>query len=64
MRLTDYALVLQAAQTGDSFAFGWGHIVRDLIDRKLLAARDLVWSKTKPLSENASRVRDWILSYL
>lgn len=75
MRLNDYALVLQAAQTGEGFAFGWDHIVRDLIDRQLLAAREewawstgrgiyLVWSKTKSLSENAIRVRDWILSYL
>ena len=75
MRLNDYALVLQAAQTGEGFAFGWEHIVRDLIDRKLLAARQdwawhtgrgiyLVWSKARPLSENALHVRDWILSYL
>lgn len=75
MRLNDYALVLQAAQTGEGFAFGWEHIVRDLIDRQLLAAREewawntgrgiyLVWSRTKPLSENACRVRDWILSFV
>jgi DNA-binding transcriptional LysR family regulator len=73
MRLNDYALVLQAAQTGEGFAFGWDHIVRDLIDRQLLAAREewawhtgrgiyLVWSRTRPLSDNASKVRDWILS--
>jgi DNA-binding transcriptional LysR family regulator len=73
MRLNDYALVLQAAQTGEGFAFGWEHIVRGLIDRRLLAARDdwgwqtgrgiyLVWSRTRPLSANACRVRDWILS--
>ena len=60
MRLNDYALVLQAAQTGEGFAFGWEHIVRDLIDRKLLAARDerawsiglgiyLVWPKNKTI---------------
>jgi len=74
MRLNDYALVLQAAQTGEGIAFGWQHIVRDLIDRKLLAAREewawhtgrgiyLVWSKTRPLPPNAAKVRDWILSY-
>ena len=34
MRLNDYALVLQAAQTGEGFAFGWEHIVRDLLDRR------------------------------
>ena len=75
MRLNDYALVLQAAQTGEGFAFGWEHIVRDLIDRKLLAAREdwawrtgrgiyLVWSRNRPLSTNAEKVRDWVLSYV
>ncbi len=75
MRLNDYALVLQAAQTGEGFAFGWEHIVRDLLDRNLLAAREewlwrtgrgiyLVWSKSRPLSANAEKVRDWILSYV
>ena len=75
MRLNDYALVLQAALTGEGFAFGWEHIVRDLIDRKLLAARQdwawhtgrgiyLVWSRSRPLSDNALRVRDWILSFV
>lgn len=74
MRLNDYALVLQAAQTGEGFAFGWEHIVRDLIDRQLLAAREdwawrtgrgiyLVWSRSRTLSENAEKVRDWILSF-
>ncbi len=73
MRLNDYALVLQAAQTGAGFAFGWEHIVRELIDQKLLAAREdwawhtgrgiyLVWSRARPLSANAQKVRDWVLS--
>ena len=63
MRLNDYALVLQAAQTGEGIAFGWEHIVRDLIDSNLLAAREdwawhtgrgiyLVWSKSQWLSDN------------
>ena len=75
MRLNDYALVLQAAITGEGFAFGWEHIVRDLIDRNLLAAREqwawntgrgiyLVWSQSRPLSDNAVRVRDWVLSFV
>lgn len=74
MRLNDYALVLQAAQTGEGFAFGWQHIVRDLIERKLLAAKEewawdtgrgvyLVWSKTRPLTEDAERVRQWVLDF-
>ena len=38
MRLNDYALVLQAAISGEGFAFGWEHVVRKLIDSKLLVA--------------------------
>ncbi|OED37792.1 transcriptional regulator [Chromatiales bacterium (ex Bugula neritina AB1)] len=75
LRLNDYALVLQAAQNGEGIAFGWQHIVSDLVDKKLLAARDdwawqtsrgvyLVWSKSRPLSDNAEVVRDWILSFV
>lgn len=75
LRFNDYALVLQAAQTGEGFAFGWEHIVRDLLKRELLAAREewawhtgrgiyLVWSKSRPLSDNAQKVRDWILAYV
>ncbi len=75
LRFNDYALVLQAAQTGEGFAFGWEHIVRDLLERELLAAREewawqtgrgiyLVWSKSRPLSTNAEKVRDWILSFV
>lgn len=75
MRLNDYALVLQAVQTGEGFAIGWQHIVSDLIERKLIAARDdwawrtgrgiyLVWSRSRPLSDNAVKVRDWILSFV
>ncbi len=72
MRLNDYALVLQAAQTGEGIAFGWDHIVKELIQQKKLVARDewtwktgqkvyLVWSKNTELSSNALYVRDWIL---
>jgi len=74
LRLNDYVLVLRAAQTGEGFAFGWDHIVRDMIDQKVLAAREdwgwqtgngiyLVWSKSRELSENAKIARDWVLSY-
>ena len=75
LRLNDYALVLQAAQTGEGFAFGWDHIVSDLIERQMLVARQdwawhtgrgiyLVWSKLNPLSDDAVKVRDWILSFV
>lgn len=73
LRLNDYALVLQAAISGEGFAFGWDHIVRDLVDQKTLAARKewawetgrgiyLVWPEATPISTNAKRVRDWIIS--
>ena len=73
LRLNDYALVLQAAISGEGFAFGWEHIVRDLIASGLLAGREdwawrtgrgiyLVWSRNIPLLEHAQLVRDWIIS--
>ena len=73
LRLNDYALVLQAAVSGEGFAFGWEHIVRNLLDNGLLVARKewawrtgngiyLVWSRTKPLSAHARLVRDWMIA--
>lgn len=73
LRLNDYALVLQAAMSGEGFSFGWDHVVRDLIRRNLLAAKPewgwrtgksfyLVWSTSKPLAAHAEMVRDWIIS--
>lgn len=73
LRLNDYALVLQAAISGQGFAFGWDHIVRDLIRHKTLAAKDqwawhtgrgiyLVWPENAPISDQAKQVRDWIIS--
>lgn len=73
LRLNDYALVLQAAVSGEGFAFGWDHVVRNLIDRGLLESRKewawrtgngfyVVWSRNRPLSPQAAKVRDWIVS--
>ncbi len=72
LRLNDYALVLQAAISGEGFAFGWEHVVRNLIDNQLLVGREdwawrtgkgfyLVWSKNNALSNKAAIVRDWII---
>ena len=72
LRLNDYALVLQAAMSGEGFAFGWDHIVRNLLERELLLARKdwawntgrgvyLVWARDKRLSAQAVDVRDWII---
>jgi DNA-binding transcriptional LysR family regulator len=73
LRLNDYALVLQAAISGEGFAFGWQHIVGGLIDSNVLAGRKdwswhtgrgiyLVWSNTAPLTAKADLVREWIIS--
>ena len=73
LRLNDYALVLQAAIAGEGFAFGWQHVTEGLIARGLLAARPewawetgagfyLVWSSTSPLSPQAEKVRNWLIS--
>ncbi len=73
LRLNDYALVLQAAMTGEGFAFGWKHLTDPLVkDGLLLARKDwtwktgfgfyLVWSKNHPLSPTASEVRNWVLT--
>jgi len=73
LRLNDYALVLQAAISDEGFAFGWEHIVRNPIERQILVGKEdwawktgngiyLVWSRTRELTENAKRVRDWIVS--
>lgn len=72
LRLNDYALVLQAAIAGEGVAFGWHHVTEPLLAQGLLVARPewtwrsgagfyLVWSKTRPLSDKAAQVRDWIL---
>jgi DNA-binding transcriptional LysR family regulator len=73
LRLNDYALVLQAAIAGEGFAFGWHHVTEKLVTQGLLVARRewawktgagfyLVWSATTPLSPQAAKVRDWLIS--
>jgi DNA-binding transcriptional LysR family regulator len=73
LRLNDYALVLQAAVSGEGYAFGWDHIVRTMIDRRLLVGLEnwawhtgnsvfLVWPDDRTLSPKAEQVRDWIVA--
>ena len=73
LRLNDYALVLQAAISGEGFAIGWDHIVTEMLDKGVLTATKkwawhtkrgvyLVWSKNKPLSDKAIKVRDWMIA--
>lgn len=73
LRLNDYALVLQAALSGEGFAFGWDHVVRSLIERGTLAAKSewswktgngiyLIWSDRQVMTQQARLVRDWIIA--
>lgn len=73
LRLNDYALVLQAAISGEGFAFGWDHTVQRLIESGVLVGRTewswetgrsvyLVWSRQRALSKEAEDVRAWIIT--
>ena len=73
LRLNDYALVLQAAVSGEGYAFGWDHIVQTMIQRRLLVGLTdwawktgnsvyLVWPNDRPLAPKAEQVRDWIIA--
>jgi len=73
LRLNDYALVLQAAVSGEGYAFGWDHVVKTMIQRRLLVGLTdwawetgnsvyLVWPNDRPLAPKAEQVRDWIVA--
>lgn len=73
LRLNDYALVIQAAMSGEGIALGWKHVVDSLIERGLLVQVcpqswisgqefHLIWSSQIELSPQATLVRDWILN--
>ena len=73
LRLNDYALVIQAAMSGEGIALGWRHVVDSLIERGLLVQAypeswvtgeefHLIWSSQIELSQQAKLVRDWILN--
>ena len=73
LRLNDYALVLQAAVSGEGYAFGWDHVVKTMIQRRLLVGLTdwawetgnsvyLVWTNDRPLAPKAEQVRDWIVA--
>ena len=72
LRLNDYALVIQAAMSGEGVAIGWGHIVQPLIKRRLLSVVldqswvtgeefHLIWSSRTTLSAPAQQLRDWLI---
>lgn len=72
LRLNDYAIVLQTAMAGEGVSLGWAHVVDRLISLGLLApvgdwvwnsgrGFHLIWPTAAPLSDDAARVRDWII---
>jgi DNA-binding transcriptional LysR family regulator len=73
LRLNDYALVIQAAMSGEGIAIGWRHVVEPLIESGLLEPAlseswitgeefHLIWSNKTSLSPYAQQVRDWIIN--
>ena len=73
LRANEYVPVLQAALDGDAIALGWRHLVDGFIaNGRLVQVTDhcmttgdafhVVWPKNRPLSDNAARVRDWIVA--
>lgn len=73
LRLNDYALVIQAAMSGEGIAIGWRHVVEQLIENGLLSPAlsdswvtgnefHLIWSNKTGLSPYAQQVRDWIIN--
>ncbi|MFZ1815901.1 MAG: LysR substrate-binding domain-containing protein [Rhizobiaceae bacterium] len=72
LRLNDYALVIEAAMAGEGIAFGWHHIVAQLVSKGLLVkALDaqyrgvsgfhVIWASRVELSPQASQFRQWLL---
>jgi DNA-binding transcriptional LysR family regulator len=72
-RANEYVAVVQMALDGDAIALGWRHLVGEFIRKdRLRQVTDHVFrtgnsfhvisSRQKPLTENARKVRDWILA--
>ena len=69
--INDYALVMQAVMEGQGIALGWRHLTERLIEAGLLlqigqhALRTgqsfhIIWPRARPLSPQATAVRDWL----
>jgi DNA-binding transcriptional LysR family regulator len=72
LAINDYVSVIQAALNGQGIALGWRHLVDPMIaDGRLVRISDhtlitgsafhVVWQKDRPLSANATKVRDWLV---
>ncbi|TPM02274.1 LysR substrate-binding domain-containing protein [Mesorhizobium sp. B2-3-10] len=73
LRINDYAIVIQAVMEGQGIALGWRHLVERLLSTGLLVpvtdhvmktgtAFYVIWPKNRELSDNARKVRDWLLA--
>lgn len=71
--INDYVLVVQAVLGSQGIALGWQHLTDPMVEQGLLVrASDhvhrtglgfhVVWPNDRPISGNACRVRDWLLS--
>ncbi len=70
--INDYVSVIQAALNGQGIALGWRHLIDAMLDEGRLvqiteytmrtgSAFHVVWAKDRALSENAVKVRDWLV---
>ncbi|TIV62611.1 MAG: LysR family transcriptional regulator, partial [Mesorhizobium sp.] len=73
LRINDYALVIQAVMEGQGIALGWRHLVERLVASGLLVPVTdhvmrtgigfyVIWPKNRELSDNARKVRDWLVA--
>ncbi|MBZ9741391.1 MULTISPECIES: LysR substrate-binding domain-containing protein [unclassified Mesorhizobium] len=73
LRINDYGLVIQGVMEGQGIALGWRHLAERLLATGLLVpvtghvlktgkAFYVVWPKNRELSENARKVRDWLVA--
>jgi DNA-binding transcriptional LysR family regulator len=69
--INDYVLVIQAAMEGQGVALGWRHLTEGLISSGLLVRVSehvmttgkgfhVAWPRSRSLSSDAARVRDWL----
>ncbi len=73
LRINDYGLVIQGVMEGQGIALGWRHLAERLLASGLLVpvtdhvlrtgkAFYVVWPKNRELSDNARKVRDWLVA--
>ncbi|MCP4317392.1 MAG: LysR family transcriptional regulator [Hyphomicrobiales bacterium] len=71
LRFNDYALVIQAAIAGEGVAYGWDHIVENVIKQGLLVrlgsgvydvgqGHYVIWPENQPPGPKAERVLAWL----